>query len=315
MNRPSGKVITPDGTGDALRAFGVGHASAMSALGGYLYSADYARTRLQGRRADQKNPASPQVPIIEHPDVRRMLLAQKAAVEDAQALCLYCATLVDRLAISDDEEEAKKLKALLALLTPVVKSWPSEHCLEILGGYGYTRDYPVERHYRDNRLNHIHEGAFGIQGVDLLGRKVIADGGATLQGFVEMMRETAAEAVSIPPISEDAGVLFASIDMLMKATRALMGSDSLALRLANATIYLDAFGHVVIGWIWLRQAIIAAKALRDGPVEGSEQTFYEGKLRACRYFSRHEMPLAQTRLALCGSLDDTSLETPVEISG
>ena len=301
---------------------GVGHASVMSALGGYLYSADYARTRLQGRRADQKDPASPQVPIIAHADVRRMLLAQKAAVEGAQALCFYCATLVDQLAVSDDAQAAGELKALLGLLTPVVKSWPAEHCLEankwaiqILGGYGYTRDYPVERYYRDNRLNHIHEGTFGIQGMDLLGRKVIADGARTLQGFVDRMRETAAKAASVPQLSEDAEALSASLDALMQATRALMGCDSPALRLANATVYLDAFGHVVIGWIWVRQAIIAAKALDDGPVEDADRTFYEGKLRACRYFARHELPLAEARLALCGSLDDTSLDAPAEMFG
>jgi len=298
---------------------GVGHASVMSALGGYLYSADYARTRLQGRRADQKDPASPQVPIITHADVRRMLLAQKAAVEGAQALCFYCATLVDRLAVSSTEQEGADLKALLGLLTPVVKSWPSEHCLEankwaiqILGGYGYTRDYPVERYYRDNRLNHIHEGTFGIQGMDLLGRKVIADKSRTLQGFVETMRETAAGAP--PQLSEDAAALSASLDALMQATRTLMGCESPALRLANATVYLDAFGHVVIGWIWLRQAIVAAQAL-GASHEDAERSFYEAKLLTCRYFTRHELPLAQTQLALCGSLDDTALDAPAEMFG
>src|SRR5690606_28335408 len=173
---------------------GVGHASTMAALAGYLYSADYARTRAQGRRADNRDPASPQVPIVEHADIRRMLMAQKAAVEGAQALCLYCATLVDRLATEDDKAARQDTAALLGLLTPVVKSWPSEHCLEankwaiqILGGYGYTRDYPVERYYRDNRLNHIHEGTFGIQGMDLLGRKVAGDSAKALTRFAGQM--------------------------------------------------------------------------------------------------------------------------------
>ncbi len=301
---------------------GVGHASVMSALAGYLCSADYARTRLQGRRADQKDPASPQVPIIAHADVRRLLLAQKAAVEGAQALCFYCATLVDRVSVSSDEQEAAELKAMLGLLTPVVKSWPSEHCLEankwaiqILGGYGYTRDYPVERYYRDNRLNHIHEGTLGIQGLDLLGRKVIADGARTLQGFVETMRETAAEAASFAQLKEDAAALSASLDALMQATHALMDCDNPALRLANATIYLDAFGHVVIGWIWLRQAIVAAQALGASHDEDAERSFYEAKLLTCRYFARHELPLAEARLSLCGSLDDTSLDAPAEMFG
>jgi len=300
----------------------VGHAAAMTALAGYLYSANYARTRTQGRSLEQKNPASPQVPIIQHADVRRMLLAQKAAVEGAQALCLYCATLVDELAVSTDERRSDELAGLLGLLTPVVKSWPSEHCLEankwaiqILGGYGYTRDYPVERLYRDNRLNHIHEGTFGIQGLDLVGRKVLRDKGEALFRFVEQMRQTAAEAARIAGLEEEARVLSVSLDALQAATRALIRSADFARQLANATVYLDAFGHVVIGWIWLRQAIVAARALVDNGGSEVDRAFYDGKLVTCRYFARHEMPLAQARLALCGSLDDSCLAAPVEMFG
>ncbi len=295
---------------------GVGHASAMAALAGYLHSADYARTRTQGRRIDNRDPATPQVPIIEHADVRRMLLAQKAAAEGAQALCLYCATLVDALATGAGAEGA----ALLGLLTPAVKSWPSEHCLEankwaiqVLGGYGYTRDYPVERLYRDNRLNHIHEGTFGIQGMDLLGRKVAGDGGATLGRFVAMMRATAAGAGE--GLAEEAAQLSGALDALEATTTALLACPDPARRMANATLYLDAFGHVVIGWIWLRQAAVAARALAGGGLAETERAFYQGKIAAGRYFSRYELPLAVARLALCGSLDDTCLRAPAEMFG
>ena len=130
----------------------VGHSAAMQGLAGYLYSADYARTRLQGCPISDRDPTRDKVPILEHADVKRMLLAQKAAVEGAQALCLYSADLVDKMATETDETRRARYNDLLGLLTPVVKSWPSEHCLEankwaiqILGGYGYTRDYPVER--------------------------------------------------------------------------------------------------------------------------------------------------------------------------
>ena len=299
---------------------GVGHASIMAALGGYLYSAQYARTRPQGRRADQRDPTTPQVPIIEHADVRRMLLAQKAAVEGAQALSLYCATLVDELATQDDAQERRRLSALLGLLTPVVKSWPSEHCLEankwaiqVLGGYGYTRDYPVERLYRDNRLNHIHEGTFGIQGMDLLGRKVAGDGGETLRAFAATMREAVAVAARHPRLGEDASRLAEAIDALLETAADLLACADPARRLANATVFLDAFGHVVIGWTWLRQATVAADALAAQDLPDAERAFYEGKIVTCRYFSRHELPLAQARLALCASLDATCLDAPVEI--
>jgi len=301
---------------------GVGHASVMAGLGGYLYSADYARTRTQGRRAGQKDPLSPQVPLIEHTDVKRMLLAQKAAVEGAQALCFYCARLVDELAISEDREERAWRSALLGLLTPVVKSWPAEHCLEankwaiqILGGYGYTRDYPVERYYRDNRLNHIHEGTFGIQGLDLLGRKVIGDRGATLTRFISQMRTTVAEASGLAGLEEEAAALGLSLDTLEATTQALSDCDDGARQLANATIYLDAFGHIVIGWIWLLQAMTAAKAIAGGQLATRERNFYKGKLLSCRYFTRYEMPLARTRLDLCASLDTISIEAPAETFG
>jgi alkylation response protein AidB-like acyl-CoA dehydrogenase len=298
---------------------GVGHAAVTSALAGYLCARDYALTRTQGRRIDQKDPTTPQVPIIQHADVKRMLLAQKAAVEGAQALCLYCSMLVDELAIAEDEAQRTELTAVLGLLTPVVKSWPSEHCLEankwaiqILGGYGYTRDYPVERLYRDNRLNHIHEGTFGIQGLDLLGRKVLGDRAATLLRFVEMMRGGVSDASGIEGLVADGAVLSAGLDALVEATDAVLSSGDRASSLANATIYLDAFGHVVIGWLWLRQATVAATALVAGNGSGLDQAFYQGKLQTCRYFMRYEMPLARARLALCASLDTTCLEATTD---
>lgn len=301
---------------------GVGHASVMAALGGYLYSADYARIRTQGRRVDNRDLASQQVPLIEHADIRRMLMAQKAAVEGAQALCLYCSTLVDALATTDDPVTARRDAALLGLLTPVVKSWPSEHCLEankwaiqVLGGYGYTRDYPVERLYRDNRLNHIHEGTFGIQGMDLLGRKVGGDGGETLGHLVATMRAGVAEAAGIEALEADAARLAAALDSLEATTAALLRCADPALRLANATLYLDAFGHVVIAWIWLRQALVAERALRGDLPPSADRDFYEGKLAAWRYFVRYELPLAQARLGLCTALDATCLDARTEFFG
>ena len=301
---------------------GVGHASTMAALGGFLHSAEYARTRTQGRRPDQKNPASPQVPIVEHADIRRMLLAQKAATEGAQALCLYCATLVDELATLENGEEKEWKRSLLGLLTPVVKSWPSEHCLEankwaiqILGGYGYTRDFPLERFYRDNRLNHIHEGTFGIQGMDLLGRKVAGDRGETLERFAGTMRETVAAALAVERLEPDARQLGDCLDALTQTTRALLACEDPLLRLANATIYLDAFGHIVVGWIWLQQALAAADALARNDLSDADRSFYEGKIVTARYFSRYELPHSITRLALCQSLETTCLDAPVEIFG
>ena len=280
---------------------GVGHGSVMSALGGYLYSLDYARTRLQGRHPQEKDPESPQVPIIEHADVRRMLMAQKAAVEGALALVTYSAVLIDRQKVSEDRDERARIALLLEVLTPIVKSWPSEHCLEankwaiqVLGGYGYTREYPVERLYRDNRLNHIHEGTYAIHGIDILGRKVaMADGAALKLLAGEIAAEIEQARAALP---EEAAALEQALARLQECTATTLACPDRNLALANATAYLDAAGTIVIGWMWLWQARIAV---------GSDSDFHRGKRAACRYFMRYELPNALTQLDLVASLDDT----------
>ena len=177
---------------------GVGLGAVMLGFAGYEASLDYARQRPQGRPmgAAGKDPTQPQVPIIEHADVKRMLLAQKSYVEGGLALELYCARLVDELH-SGDDRAAREAGLLLEVLTPIAKSWPSEWCLEanslaiqVHGGYGYTRDFPVEQYWRDNRLNMIHEGTHGIQGLDLLGRKVLMHEGAALKLLAARLHAT-----------------------------------------------------------------------------------------------------------------------------
>ena len=295
---------------------GVGHGAVTSGLVGYLYSLDYASERRQGRLPGQKDAASSQVPIIQHADVKRMLLAQKAAVEGALALTFYCASLVDRKAVAATEEEAADLELLLQTLTPIAKSWPSEHCLEankwaiqVLGGAGYTLDHPVERLYRDNRLNHIHEGAYGIQGLDLLGRKVRLSGGRGLELLFAHIRETIST-VEHPDLQPWARTLSDLIEQWSRATRACLQCPDEALGLANATTYLDAAGHVVVGWLWLRQANIACrKSAVAGP---AERKFYEAKMLACRYFFRYVLPGAAAMFDLVRSLDETCMVTEPE---
>src|ERR1700709_2429672 len=166
---------------------------------GYLKSVEYARERPQGRLV--KDPSTPQVPIVEHADVKRMLLAQKAYVEGGLALGLYCTKLMDLQHTAEAAEETERVTDLLDILVPVAKSWPSQWCLEandlaiqVHGGYGYTREYDVEQHYRDNRLNAIHEGTNGIQGMDLLGRKGVMHQGASLKLLAQLVIATIARA-------------------------------------------------------------------------------------------------------------------------
>jgi len=299
---------------------GVGVCAVALGYAGYRYSLGYARERLQGRPPGNRDPASSPVPIIEHADVRRMLLAQKAWVEGGLSLVLYCARLVDDAATTDSDEERQRLECLLDLLTPVAKSWPAEFCLEanklaiqVLGGYGYTRDYPVERLYRDNRLNHIHEGAYGIQGLDLLGRKVQVRGGAALRELGRRMLDTAERASGVAELAPFAAALVASSGEVEATTRTLLqaaGRGDVELALANATLYLESVGQLVVAWRWLEQALVACRALPAAAVE--ERDWYAGKIAACRYFFTYELPRIGPTLRLLQSLDATALRMRTE---
>ncbi len=294
---------------------GVGLGGVALGYTGYLYSLKYARERPQGRRPENKDPASPQVPIIQHADIRRLLLAQKAAVEGGLALVLYCSHLLDLQRTSTEAMELERVGLLLDLLTPIAKSWPGEFCLEankhaiqIHGGAGYTRDYPVERFYRDNRLNPIHEGAHGIHGLDLLGRKVSMRNGAAVHALQVEVSRTLEEAGAHATLAEFRTQLAQGFAQLLSTTAALGGLKEHGERtraLANAGVYLDTFGHVVIAWLWLRQAVVAAAALpAAGPADAA---FYRGKLQACQYFYRYELAKVPERLALLATGDDTCL--------
>jgi butyryl-CoA dehydrogenase len=294
---------------------GVGMGAVMLGYRGYLAALDYARARPQGRHPASKNPQAPQVPIVEHTDVRRMLLAQKAYVEGGYALCLTCARLVDEQNSAPDETARREAGLLLDLLTPIAKSWPSQWCLEanslaiqVHGGYGYTREYPVEQYYRDNRLNPIHEGTHGIQGLDLLGRKVMMHDGAALKLLARAMQETMAEAGAVPELQGHALALGAALAEVGETTRQLaaaLGKDANA-ALANSSVYLEMFGHTVLAWIWLRQATAAARGLAAG--SAADADFYRGKLAACRYFFKWELPKTQAQHTLLRALEPTCLE-------
>ena len=280
-----------------------------AALGyaGYLEALDYARNRPQGRPLAAKDPISPQVPLVEHADVRRMLLAQKAYAEGGLAFGLYCARLVDEQLTAESAEQRAEVGLLLEILTPIVKSWPSQWCLaandlaiQVHGGYGYTRDYPVEQLYRDNRLNPIHEGTHGIQALDLLGRKVVMERGRALELLGRRIGDTVARARATgdAALGSYAAALAAAVGRVAATTARLYAGGDAERALANATVYLEAFGHVVIAWVWLEQALAA---------HGKAGDFYDGKRQACRYFFHWELPRTGPQFDLLASLDDTTL--------
>jgi alkylation response protein AidB-like acyl-CoA dehydrogenase len=288
---------------------GVGLGAVMLGYTGYLHALEYARERPQGRHPLAKDPAQPQVSIIEHADVRRMLLAQKAYVEGGLALNLYCARLVDEERTVTDDEARRQATLLLDILTPIAKSWPSQWCLEanslaiqVHGGYGYTREYNVEQFYRDNRLNPIHEGTHGIQGLDLLGRKVTMQDGAAFKLLGKEVQKTIGKALEIPDLAAFGKQLGAALQRIEQVTRALYAAGDTNKTLANASVYLEAFGHAVVAWIWLEQALVAVGK------SGHDADFYRGKLQACAYFFKWELPKIQPQLDLLESIDTTTLD-------
>jgi butyryl-CoA dehydrogenase len=279
---------------------GVGTAATMLGLAGYYASLDYAKNRPQGRvlGASGKDASQPQVRIIEHADVKRMLLAQKSYCEGALALELYCARMVDE-EMTGDATSAEEARLILEVLMPIAKSWPSEWCLEanslaiqIHGGYGYTRDFPVEQYWRDNRLNMIHEGTHGIQAADLLGRKVLMEGGKAWQLLMQRIAATSNRAAQFPQLVKYASDLDCAVIAVSEATKAAWSTANPNEALANAVPYMQAFGHMVIAWMWLDVAVnkIAAKAVNTP---------------ATAYFYAYELPKIIAWLNVVNSRDLT----------
>ena len=296
----------------------VGIAATMLGYAGYEASLAYAKDRRQGRHAGRgpKDPNHPPARIIEHSDVKRMLLAQKSYVEGALALELYCARCVDEQR-TGSAESASKAHLLLEMLTPIAKSWPSEWCVEanslaiqVHGGYGYTRDFPVEQYWRDNRLNMIHEGTHGIQALDLLGRKVIMDDGRGLKLLTEEIKDAVHHALPTT-LRVQAEAVSAALDALNLATTSALDGGISASALANATAYLQAFGHLVLSWQWLSisLAVLEVQA-RDDDSYGA--AFLQGKLQAARYFHEFELPKIGAWLDLVASRNSTCLDMQEE---
>ena len=303
---------------------GVGTAATMLGMAGYYASLDYAKARPQGRLmkkptdgatagpgAAVKDSASPQVRIIEHADVRRMLLAQKAYCEGALALELYCAKLVDEQK-TGGAQGADDARLLLEVLTPIAKSWPSEWCLEanslaiqVHGGYGYTRDFPVEQYWRDNRLNMIHEGTHGIQAADLLGRKVLMEGGRGLKLLAGRMTDTARRASEVPSLADHAKALLTALQRIGTATEAAWSTGNPNDALANAVPYMQAFGHTVLAWVWLD---VAHRTLEVDATQSNAAT--AGRVGAAAYFFHYELPKIGAWLNVVESRDPTCTALP-----
>jgi len=277
----------------------VGLGAAAIASAAYYAALDYAMQRPQGRRLSSKDPTLPPVLIVEHPDVRRMLLFQRAVVEGSLSLILQCALYADQIRVLEGEER-KEFQLLLDLLTPVAKTYPSEmgilsvsQGLQCLGGYGYCDEFPLEQYYRDARIHPIHEGTTGIQGLDLLGRKVVMHEGAAFRRFLDEARKTVQGAKSWKELHPYALRMEAALERLQDVTAKLVviGTEGDVERfLADATLYLELFGIVAVAWQWLHQGIAAQRGLDARSLLEGDQRFYRGKLHTMRYFFHYELP-------------------------
>lgn len=273
---------------------GVGMNAAAIGTAAFYASLAYAKERPQGRKIGEKDPNQPQIPIIAHADVKRMLLFQKSIVEGSLSLLLYCAKLGDLVHVAGGQEK-EEASLLLDLLTPIAKSYPSEMCclttsaaVQVLGGAGYTTDFPVEQYYREARIHPIHEGTTGIHGLDLLGRKVLMQEGSAVKIFAEKILLTIAKA------KEDNTLLSYAEKLEKYLQRAQQTSGHLFAKagknpeefLADATLYLEYLSILTIAWQWLHQGIISQKALDSGT---PEKDFYQGKIMCLRYFFEYEL--------------------------
>lgn len=274
---------------------GIGMNATAIAAAAYQTSLAYAKVRPQGRNISDKEPNRPQVPIIQHADVKRMLLFQKSITEGSLALLIFCGLLQDKLSQESEPQKKAEMEALLDLLIPIAKSYPSEMgvqstsmAIQVLGGAGYTTDFPVEQYYREARIHPIHEGTTGIHGLDLLGRKMLLHEGLGWKMLQKEFQSTLKEAKPLPELADTALTFEKYAQEFASGTAQLLfkRNQGPEYYLADATLYLEGAGLLCMGWIWLKQAITAQKALDMG---SKEQDFHLGKIETARYTVAYEL--------------------------
>ncbi|MDX2248831.1 MAG: acyl-CoA dehydrogenase [Bacteroidia bacterium] len=277
----------------------VGMGASAIASAAYYASLEYASERPQGRRLNDRNLENPQTLIINHPDVKRMLLLQKSVVEGGLSLIMQAAYYWDMTKVTEGKEK-DDYELLLELLTPVVKTYPSEmgivsvsNGLQILGGSGFCKDFPLENYYRDIRIYPLYEGTTGIQSLDLLGRKVIMNQGAAMKLFFAEIQKTIEGAQTFEELRKYAEILQEKQQKLQEITLRLAGiamKGEIELFLSDATLYMELFGLVAVAWQWLKQATTARQAIMTENPQGDELEFYESKIHTMKFFFAYEVP-------------------------
>jgi len=280
----------------------VGLCAASVAMAAYQASLQYCNERPQGRLPGEKDPTKPPVNIIQHADIQRMLFTQKAIAEGSISLGIECNKFYDLWHATNDSEEKNKYFLLLEILTPIVKTYPSEHgsrsaalAIQTLGGYGFTTDFPVQQHYRDLKIMSLYEGTTGIQSIDLLGRKVLMEKGKAFQLLLDEIQQVTNYAIQHESIKANAEFLNNEVSRLTWTINHLnkyLEVGKVEKYLADATVFLEMMSYTVIGWQWLKMATKAAELLKSDEITPSNRAFYEGKIHTCQFYFKYEMPHA-----------------------
>ena len=280
----------------------------------YQHALQYAKDRLQGRDIAEKDATSPQIPIIRHPEVRRMLLAQKAYTEGVFALLATAANLIDRRRVARSPGEGERLGDLLEILTPVCKAYGSEIsfqstilAIQVYGGYGFSEEFPLAQMLRDQKVFSIYEGTNNIQAMDLLGRKVVMKDGAPFKALVAEILKTTGEARALPALKDMAGKVDAALQTVVEVTQQLarIGFADPRTYLSHASPYLTMFSQLVVAWQLLQEAVTAQRALDAGT---SEEPFYRGKLAAAQFYANNDLPHVQATAEVIKNGDRAALD-------
>ena len=303
---------------------GIGAVGLFNASCSYLYALNYAKERIQGRDlAEMGNHDAAAVPIINHPDVRRMLMWMKVHTEGMRSFVYYIASLFDREACTGDEAERKKTAGLIDLLTPVVKSYCTDkgfdatvQAMQVYGGYGYTKDYPIERLMRDSKINSIYEGTNGIQAIDLLGRKLGMEKGAVFMHFIEEMKKTilAAEAAGLEDLSKP----FENALNTFMETAGHLGKNAMSpdfrMAFASASPFLEVMGDIIMAWMLLWRAAVSKHALGKKQKK-KDAAFYTGQLQSAVYYIRSQLPVTLGKMNAIQSDNSSVVDIPLASFG
>jgi len=300
----------------------VGQTASAVASAAYYASLQYANERPQGRKIEDKDPTKNQTLIINHADVRRMLLLQKSIFEGAISLGLECLKLVDLHKVTGGKEKEEQL-LLLELLTPIVKTYPSEmgiqsvsNALQVLGGYGYTMDFDLQQYYRDIRIMAIYEGTTGIQSIDLLGRKMLMQDGRAMKLLTDQIKNIIEQGAGYDLLKPYAQQLSKSLELfqgVLAFLKSLANQGETERFLADANIFMEFASNLVIGWQWLKQGLVAHRCLLKTGIEKQENNFYESKLHTMKFYFKYELPKMNALSVTLSNSEDLTINQDKEV--